>query len=424
MKVKNLNISDIGLDPHKQPQAVGIKREGSSKNSFTKKLYAKWSKASKKQKAFIVGAPSILLVLLAGLIIYQVVIYDPTDKVGLFGLGSDYIEGGKQDSKNSNLDAKAPAEPKTFESPLNGVLIDENRVDEVKKRRPVAVMINNHVAARPQSNLNKADIVYEALVESGITRYMAIYWSNDVNKVGPIRSARQYYLEWLSPFDAIFIHDGYSSSTDPRVDAGGNIYNYGIKSISTQNAWRVYDEGRVAPHNEYSSITAAWETGDKNGWDQLPKVDSWKFKNDALSESRGEKTEATVFFHQRLSNGGLYDAKWVYEPTSNSYLRYIGGVKDIDHETNEQVRAKNVILQEMEMIPTYDEKAHIILTTIGKGKATILRDGVVINGTWEKASRTVRTQFNDADGAKIEFNRGLIWISVIPSNDGSSDIIQ
>ncbi|MCB9790966.1 DUF3048 domain-containing protein [Candidatus Nomurabacteria bacterium] len=424
MKAKNLNISDIGLGASKStPATPTVQASRTFKNPTIQKIYDKWNKASKKQKALIVGIPSILLLAIAGLILFQVVTYDPSNKKNLFGLGVDFLEGGKQNTEN-NLDAKAPEQPKTFESPLNGVLIDENRVDELKKKRPVAVMVNNHVAARPQSNLSKADIVYEALVESGITRYMAIYWSNDVNKVGPIRSARQYYLEWLSPYDAIYIHDGYASSTDPKVDAGGNIYSYGIKSISTQNAWRVYDEGRVAPHNEYSSITAAWETAKKNGWDQLPEIDSWKFKNDATVESRGEKTEASIVFHQRLRNNGLYDAKWVYEPGSNSYLRYIGGVEDIDHETNKQINAKNVVLQEMEMTPTYDEKAHIILTTIGKGKATILRDGVVINGTWEKTSRTSRTQFYDADGAKIEFNRGLIWISVIPSNDGSSDIIQ
>ena len=85
-------------------------------------------------------------------------------------------------------------------------------------------MINNHSVARPQSGLNSADLVYETLVESGITRYLAIFWSEAPKKVGPIRSARQYYLEWLSPYDPLFIYDGCASSLDPRVNACGNIY--------------------------------------------------------------------------------------------------------------------------------------------------------------------------------------------------------
>ena len=94
-----------------------------------------------------------------------------------------------------------PKEPKTEVSPLNGLLFSKKEMDQLKKRRPVAVMINNHSEARPQSGLNSADIVYETNAEGGITRYLAIFWSNAPAKVGPVRSLRQYYLEWLSEYD-------------------------------------------------------------------------------------------------------------------------------------------------------------------------------------------------------------------------------
>lgn len=317
-----------------------------------------------------------------------------------------------------------PQEPRTEVSPLNGLLFTKTEMKELKERRPVAVMFNNHDIARPQSGLNSADLVYEADVEGGITRYMAIFWSEAPKKVGPIRSIRQYYIEWLSPYDPLLIHDGCASSTDPRVNACGNLNTYNIKDIATVGAWRWNDGRRYAPHNEYSSITNAWEYSEKVNWDGMPTVESWKFKNDAAVAERGTKSKTKVTFHTRLNNHGAYDAIWTYDSKTNNYLRTIGGKTDIDQETNTQVYAKNVIVQEVSLTPTYDNKSRIILTTIGQGKAVFLMDGKVTEGTWKKSSRTDRTTYYDKDGKEVQFNRGRTWISVIPRSEGKFDIIE
>ena len=169
------------------------------------------------------------------------------------------------------------------------------------QRRPVAVMINNHQATRPQSGLTSADIVIETNAESGITRYLAFFWSTAPEKVGSIRSLRQYYLEWLNEYDPILIHDGCAQTNNPLTNACGNTHLYGIKDISTIGAWRLNDGVRFAPHNEYSSVTNAWAYAEKMDWNKFPStIKKWNFKKDEKQEDRGEKTTINVKFHKGI----------------------------------------------------------------------------------------------------------------------------
>ena len=319
-----------------------------------------------------------------------------------------------------------PSEPRTEVSPLNGVLFTKTEMDKLRKRRPVAVMTNNHSQARPLSGLNSADIVIEANAEGGITRHMAIYWSEAPEKVGPIRSVRQYYLEWASEYDPLFIRDGCASSSDPRTNACSNIWLYSnIKDLATIGSWRWNDGRRYAPHNEYNSVKYAWEYASKNNWNTFPTdFEAWKFKRDADIADRGDKTVVKIAFHTRLHNSGLYDTMWTYDKTTNSYFRKVGGQADIDQETNTQINVKNVIVQTVRMVGSGDSKSHLIITTTGEGDAVILRDGKIINGKWKKSTRTDRTSYYDSAGKEIEFNRGEIWIAMLPHSDGKFDIIE
>jgi hypothetical protein len=345
----------------------------------------------------------------------------PSDVVNL---NSEYLLSLPNPTLFQMLLVGQPEEPRTEVSPINGLLFTKSEMKELLTKRPVAVMINNHVEARPQSGLNSADIVYETNVESGITRYLAIFWSEAPAKVGPIRSARQNYLEWLSPLDALYIHDGCAESTDPKVDACGNIYSYNIKDISTIGAWRWNDGRRYAPHNEYSSVTNAWEYAQKVNWDSFPAVESWSFKNDAEIKDRGLKTEVSISFHNTLQNSGAYNVLWTYDNKSNSYLKTTGNQPDLDQETNSQIYAKNVVVQEINMTSTYDEKGHIILDVIGSGNAVYLIDGKITEGTWKKTTRTDRTTYLDKEGKEIQFNRGRIWITAISRSQGKFAIIE
>ena len=374
--------------------------------------------------------PVVAVLTLVGILLfYYFGIYKlkPTPLNKVFTFDEMFVSSypiGKIFAKDLVLLSK-PEEPKTEESPLNGLLFSKTDMDKIMQRRPVAVMINNHADARPQSGLNSADIVIEANAESGITRHLGIFWSKAPEKVGPIRSLRQYYLEWLNEFDPILIHDGCADTDDPRTNACGNVYTYGIKNIMTLGAWRMNDGRRFSPHNEYSSITNAWEYGVKMNWNSFPStIQSLEFKRDADIADRGERTVVKTIFHTSLTNNFLYDALWTYDKSTNGYFRKVGGQADMDQETNTQVNAKVVIIQEVKMVQAGDDKGRVIITTIGEGDAVILQDGKIVNGKWKKDSRTDRTKYYDTSGKAIQFNRGRIWIAMIPHSDGKFDIIE
>lgn len=396
------------------PKEEGIKKE-------KKKL-----KLSKRATTILVITLSLLL--LFGIAafyyfgIYKAKPYKNPEEV--INLNSEYLISQAKGYILTQIPTVNPQEPKTEVSPINGLLFTKSEMDILKKRRPIAVMINNHAEARPQSGLNSADIVYETLVESGITRYLAIFWSEQPNKVGPIRSARQYYLEWLSPYDPLYVYDGCADTENPKTDACGNIYSYNIKKIATTGAWRWNDGRRYAPHNEYSSTVSTWEYAKKMNWDSLPKIEEWKFKNDAIVTDRGEETKVSIVFHERMNNSGLYDTQWTYDSKSNSYLRFVGKQADLDQESNTQVYAKNVIIQEISMTPSYDDKGRIIQDTIGEGKAVFLIDGNITEGVWKKSTRTDRTSYYDSAGKEIQFNRGRTWISAYSRSVGKFAIIE
>ena len=422
--VKEINISDKKIKGEKP-----IKKNIAVVDTTTVQDTVKKNKVVEFLKKYYVRIILIVAITLIGGIagffyfgIYKAKPYQKPSE--LINLNEEYLVSLKPSSPLSNLPIPSPTEPRTEISPLNGVLYTKTEISNLSKNRPVAVMINNHAVARPQSGLNSADIVYETLVESGITRYLAIFWSEAPAKVGPIRSARQYYLEWLSSYDPLYIYDGCASSLDSRVNACGNIYIYNIKNVATIGAWRWNDGKRYAPHNEYSSILSAWEYAKKVKWEGMPKIDAWKFKKDLTSNERGLKTKVKIVFSQRINNGGAYDVIWTYDTKSNAYYKQTGGKIDIDQETNTQVYAKNIIIQETTIVSANDDKARIIVTTIGKGKATFLIDGEIISGTWEKKSRTDRTNYYDNDGTEIQFNRGRIWITTISRSLGKFDIIE
>ncbi len=321
-----------------------------------------------------------------------------------------------------------PNEPRTEKCPLNGNLHTKKAKDFWEARRPLAVMIENHQEARPQSGLTSADLIYEAVAEGGITRFMAVYYCNlsDV-QIGPVRSARTYYLDWLSEYDALYGHVGGANTPGP-ADALGQIIRYGIKglnqfSIGFPVFWRDYQRlGHpvATEHTMYSTTQKLWEVGAKRGWSATDSAGirwdknfiPWKFKEDP-STSSGQVTKIIVNFWQSQP---AYQVTWTYDITSNSYKRK-NGDDYIDLNNKTQLSAKNIVVQflrESNANDGYPGNVHLLYGTIGSGKALIFQDGNVVEGKWTKQSRTSRTKFTDKSGKEIEFIRGQIWIQTVP----------
>lgn len=335
----------------------------------------------------------------------------------------EQIEVSTQVNRSVTLVPPSPIPPKY--SPINGVEIANSDYDSVLSRHPVAVVVNNHKEARPQSGLSFADSVLEVLAEGGITRYVALYHNNyEVEKVGPIRSLRYYMIDFASGYsDAIILHHGWAGFDgasfehyNERTDARGAISKFGVKNIHTEastyrdtqkakTAGYVHslytDFGRINSEINRLSKASNWKLG-------IRDLESLKFKDDAEIGDRGVVSSIDIKF---MSLGGSdYNSRFVYDRESNNYPRFIGGVADIDALTNKQIAPKNVVVEWHNYADAKDGHSRIVIDMIGKDKATILRDGDIIEGEWRKDCRLCRTKYYDLQGEEISFNRGQIWI--------------
>lgn len=355
---------------------------------------------------------------------------------GSYTLFSQFKTGGGNGSLITALPGPAtvvtedPKEPKTEECPLNGRMHTKKAQESWVTRLPLAVMIENHTESRPQSGLSSADIIYEAVAEGGITRFMAVYYCNlgDI-QIGPVRSARTYFLDWLSEYNALYAHVGGANTLGP-ADALGQIIKYGVKdlnqfSIGFPTFWRDYQRlGRsvATEHTMYSTTQKLWAIGAKKGWtNENPKEEKWekgfvlwKFKDAEEKLAGTDAAKINVNFWQGY---GDYGISWIYEPTCNCYKRVNGSSPHLDLNNKEQLSANNIIVQfekESNANDGYENNAHLLYKTIGEGKALFFQDGKVIEGKWVKPSRLARTQYVGGKDQEIKFNRGSIWIQTVP----------
>lgn len=327
--------------------------------------------------------------------------------------------------------------PKTEACPLNGTLYSKQQKDWWEKHRPLGIMIENHEEARPQSGLWSADIIYEAVAEGGISRFLAIFYCNNGEQVGPVRSARTYFLDFISEYgdSPLYVHVGGANQDGP-ADALSQIEDYGWAGTNDMNQfsigfptfWRDYDRlGHpvATEHTMYSTTEKllqfaatkrklAVENEDGVSWTKgfIP----YTFKDDAQTSQRPPTQKIHLEFWTLDSN---YAADWTYEQIANTYKRNSGGVVHTDFNNKKQLTAKNIVV--LSMIESrandgYEGNQHLLYRTKGTGKATIFMDGKQVIGTWRKDSRTARTLLFDNNGAPIKFNKGTIWFEILPTD--------
>lgn len=314
-----------------------------------------------------------------------------------------YLFFGKNINVNTNSATIVNKEGELLtERKIDGVLVPTNQSNFF----PVAVMIENLVSARPQSGLSEANLIYEALAEGGITRFMVVYaGSVHLSEIGPVRSARSYYLDWAKELNAMYVHIGGSPQ------ALSLIPEYKIFDLNQfSNApyfWRSKD--RPGPHNLYiSSANIAYALRDKNA----PKegnFEAWKFKDDLVLDSRTSEEKSIAIDFSSFN----YKVEYKYDRTNNEYTRYQAGQPHTDKEGHE-IKVKNIAIQKMKTYLVDTER--LGMDTIGEGQALVFQDGKAIEGTWKKEEREKRTRFYDKNGEEIKFNRGTTWVEVVPSD--------
>ncbi len=314
-------------------------------------------------------------------------------------------------------------------NPLTGVEYPASQAQWIETR-PLAAMVNNHVDARPQSGLIYADVVYEIVAEGGITRYIPFYLSETPEKIGPVRSARDYYLVLVKELgDAMLMHIGWSPQA---LEA---IQNWPVRSLGRGGGqfWRENPRGVASEHTAYVNGVELRKLGEDLGWEGTRDFDVWEFKEDApvLSDTEpGDPCEAIPAYCTPLSidfwHRGDYSGIFEYNPENNSYLRSTGYDSEgnpiplLDQETQEQVEVKNVIVQFADEQPVpNDDKGRLTYELVGSGSALVFMDGTVEEVTWSKEDRDARTMFYDLDGEQVQFNRGKFWISIVPTRNVS-----
>jgi hypothetical protein len=323
--------------------------------------------------------------------------------------------------------------PRTEECPLNGIKYSKQQREWWEKHRPLGVMIENHEESRPQSGLSAADVIYEAVAEGGITRFLAVFYCQDTNPLGPVRSARTYFMDFISEYGEypLYVHVGGANRPGP-ANALGQIEDYewvGYNdlnqfSIGFPTFWRDYNRlghAVATEHTMYSSTTRLWDLAKKRGLTNIDKEEvEWneKFVQYTFADdvSAADRPASQTVHLEAWEGYKQYAVDWTYDKATNTYSRKNGGVAHLDKNNNKPLTAKNIIVLSMQETQLNDEEHHILYRTKGTGRATIFMNGKEIKGTWRKSTRTGRTLVFDANGKGIEFVRGVLWFSILPTD--------
>lgn len=388
----------------------------------------------KKKKLLITILGGIILYLTSAGLSYGAFHY-------LAGPGRGILAPVPVEEARSKIDLSAP---KTEACPLNGQLFTKAERQVWENRRPLAVMIENHEDSRPQSGLSSADVVYEAIAEGGITRFLAVFYcgasAEDV-EVAPVRSSRIYFINLASEYGdkPIYLHVGgandYGGTGETVKEAraleylaqigwrvrGGNDFDTtfdGRFPVFWRNEDRL-DHPVAVEHTMMSSTDRAWEEAKTRGLDAVDDegkkweedFSPWKFKDEVSVDKRGQITSIGFDFWDDYKE---YEVRWEYDSQSNRYLRYNGGQPQMDLNDNQEITAKNVVVQFTKERGPIDQNKHMLYEVIGTGQALIFQDGQVTKGTWAKKDRVSRTIFKNSKGQEVEFNPGPVWIEILP----------
>ena len=275
--------------------------------------------------------------------------------------------------------------------------------------RPIAVMLDNNVKARPQAGLNEAYLVYEIIVEGGETRLMACFKGVNLEKIGSIRSSRHYFLDYALENSAIYVHFGWSPQ------AQSDIYKYKVNNIngiseSGKSFWRV--KTKSAPHNVVTNTEKILEIAEKKKYTTVSEAPSvLNYVTEEVVLEQGEIANKIVIPYSTSNK-----VSYIYNPETKMYVRYFNNKKQTDWNTEEDVTTKNIIITKARNYTLKDKenKGRQGLENIGELEGYYITNGQVIPITCTKENRTSQTKYEDMNGNEIEVNDGRTFIQICP----------
>lgn len=282
-------------------------------------------------------------------------------------------------------------------------------IDEDSNQRPYAIMIDNVSDARPQTGINKAYIVYELMVEGGLTRLMAVFKDAKVDQIGPVRSSRHYYLDYAMENDAIYIHYGWSPQAQSDISSL-KINNLNGLANPSNMFWRDYTYHKNE-HTAYTSTEKINKAAESKGY-RLISDDSQLLD---YSEKSVSMDETKIANEIKISYSSGTKVTYKYDTENKVYLRYMNGYEHKETSSG-QLKAKNIIAYNV----TYgkianDVKGRQEMNNTGSGTGYYFTEGKYMEIKWSKSSRNSKTVYTDTNGKEIKVNDGNTYIQIYPT---------
>lgn len=307
---------------------------------------------------------------------------------------------------------------KNIEQTENNILVallNEEPAEEIKtfngSDRPIAVMIDNVGDARPQAGLNEAYMVYEIIVEGQQTRLMALYKGVELDKIGPVRSSRHYFLDYALENDAIYVHYGWSPQAKSDITTLG-VDNINGITESTSSFWRVQDKS--APHNVVTSTEKILNIAQRKGYATTSNKESvLNYTSEEVNLEEG--TSANTI---KIPYSNSYSVTYKYDEETKKYTRYYNTTVQKDWKTKETVQTKNIIVTFAKNSTLNDGsgKDRQNLSNIGTLDGYYITNGKVIKIKCYKSSRKSQTVYKDLNGEEINVNDGNTFVQIVPIN--------
>jgi hypothetical protein len=269
-------------------------------------------------------------------------------------------------------------------------------------------MIENSPDARPQSGLKDAGVVYEAIAEGGITRFVALYQEAQPDYIGPVRSVRPYYLDFIRPFEASIAHVGGPPQALSDIKTLGVV---DLDQFANGGSYRRIT-ARFAPHNVYTSMANLDALNSSKGHTSSNFTGFARKKEAPSAQPTAKSIDISI-------SSAFYNVHYDYDVATNSYKRSEGGAAHLDEKTGAQITPKVVIALVMSRGIASDGQ-HTNYATTGSGHMYVFQDGILTEGTWAKADRTAQFVFAANNGQPIKLNPGQTWITIADAGTVSS----
>ena len=287
-------------------------------------------------------------------------------------------------------------------------------VDLDSTSRPYAVMVNNISVARPlQSGLQDAYIIYEMIVEGGITRYMALFLDQDTARIGSVRSSRHYYLDYALENDAIYVHHGQSPQ------AQSDFSKLGVDRIVVDNSKTGWRDKSLKVSSEHTLFTSIEKLNNGLGKKRTTRKNDLllDYSDDSLDLANMENAEVANNVSIKYSKATT--SSYEYDETNKVYKRFVNGKEHTDYVTKEQYTFKNIITYQVENYALNDGsgKDRQGFNNIGRGNGYYISEGYAVPITWEKTSRESQTIYKFKDGSELKVNDGNTFIQIQPEGE-------